>query len=87
MSTIVDIELPLDLNSMDETGLPWMFLDRASDPSRVVPGRHIVVGSGDAVAVAVVVDVGSGVDGIVHVRPLRGSVEFNAHLLEPDPEA
>lgn len=81
----LDVDLPLDLNTMDETGLPWTFLDRASDPSRIIPGRHIVVGSGAAVAVALVVDVGVGDDALVHVQPLRGSVEFNAHLLEENP--
>lgn len=79
MTATADIDLPLDLNTMDETGLPWTFLDRASDPSRIIAGRHIVVGSGEAVAVAIVVDV--QIDGVVHVQPLRGSVESNAHLL------
>lgn len=73
MDTIVDIDLPLDLNTIDETGLPWTYLDQARDASRVIPGRHLVVGSGAALAVAVVVDV--GVDGIVHVQPVRGSVD------------
>lgn len=85
MATIVDIDLPLDLNTIDETGLPWTYLDQAGDASRVIPGRHLVVGSGAALAVAVVVDV--GVDGIVHVQPVRGSVEANAQLLEQDPPA
>lgn len=85
MDTIVDIDLPLDLNSIDDTGLPWTYLDQARDASRVVPGRHLVVGSGAAVAVAVVVDVGP--DGVVHVQPVRGSVESNAQLLDQDPQA
>ena len=29
------IDLPIDFNTMDETGLPWTFLDQAPDPSRV----------------------------------------------------
>jgi hypothetical protein len=73
------IDLVVDLNTMDDTGLPWAFLDEAADPGRIGPGRHIVVGSGVARAVALVVDV---TDGIVHVRPLRGSVASNAHLLD-----
>jgi hypothetical protein len=56
----------LDLNTEDETGLPWSYVDQAVDPSVVVPGRLIVVGSGSAVRVAQVIDV--GVDGLVHVR-------------------
>jgi hypothetical protein len=37
------IDLFVDLNTEDETGLPWTYLDQASDPSIVVPGRLIVV--------------------------------------------
>jgi hypothetical protein len=64
----VKIDLFVDLNTEDETGLPWSYLDQAIDPSVVVPGRLIVVGSGSAVTVAQVIDV--GIDGLVHVRPV-----------------
>jgi hypothetical protein len=37
VATTTEIELPIDFNAMDETGLPWAFLDEAADPSRVVP--------------------------------------------------
>ena len=66
------IDLFVDLNTEDETGLPWTYLDQAADPSLVVPGRLLVVGAGSAVAVAEVIDVAA--DGIVHVRPLPGPV-------------
>lgn len=72
------LDLRVDLNTIDETGLPWAFLDDAPDPSMVIAGRYLIVGSGQARAVAQVVDIE---DGIVHVRPLRGSVASNAHLL------
>ena len=73
------VDLVVDLNTMDDSGLPWAFLDDAADPFKVQPGRHyLLVGSGAARAVALVIDV---TDGIVHVRPLRGSVAANAHLL------
>ena len=68
----MNIDLFVDLNTEDETGLPWTYLDQALDPSVVVPGRLLVVGAGTAVAVAEVVDVGA--DGLVHVRPLPGPV-------------
>lgn len=80
MAITVDVDLRVDLQTMDETGLPWTFLDEAPDVSRIVPGRHIVAGSGAATAVAVVVDISD--EGIVHVQPLSGSVASNAHLLE-----
>ena len=57
------IDLFVDLNTEDETGLPWSYVDQAVDPSVVVPGRLIVVGSGSAVTVAQVIDV--GIDGLV----------------------
>lgn len=78
MTVEIEIDLVVDLNTMDDTGLPWTFLDQAAHPERVVPGSHIVVGAGRVRAVAIVVDI----DGeIVHVSPLRGSVASNAHLL------
>lgn len=72
------VDLPVDLTTIDDSGLPWAFLDDAEDQSVIVPGRFIVVGSGRAVAVAQVIDID---DGIVHIRPMRGSVARNAHLL------
>lgn len=62
------IDLIVDLNTEDETGLPWSYLDQATDPLVVVSGRLIVVGSGSAVAVAQVIDL--GIDGLVHVLPI-----------------
>ncbi|MFN0028225.1 MAG: hypothetical protein ACKV2O_13745 [Acidimicrobiales bacterium] len=66
------IDLFVDLNTEDDTGLPWSYIDQAEDPSKVVPGRLIVVGAGSAKAIAEVVDV--DVDGLVHVPPLPGPV-------------
>ena len=78
MDPLPQLDLVVDLNTMDDTGLPWAFIDDAIHRDRVTPGAHILVGSGEVRAVAQVVDVS---DGIVHVRPLRGSVARNAHLL------
>ena len=66
------IDLFVDLNTEDETGLPWTYLDQAPDQSMIVPGRMIVVGAGSAIAVAEVIDVAA--DGLVHVRPRPGPV-------------
>lgn len=74
----ISIDLPLDLASEDETGLPWGFLDEAPDPSRIREGTWIVVGSVAAKAVAQVADIDGG---IVHVRPLPGPVRRHRHLL------
>ena len=75
MGAPVQLDLIVDLNTMDDTGLPWAFLDDAIDPSSLVPGAYVIAGSGEVRAVAQVIDVD---DDIVHVRPLRGSVASNA---------
>lgn len=75
--------LRIDLGTEDETGLPWTYLPAGSDRSGVVPGRHVIAGAGEAVAVVQVVDVAE--DGLVHVKPVRGTVESNRHLLDAPP--
>jgi len=79
----VAVDLRIDFNTEDETGLPWAYLDAAADRARIVPGRYIVAGAGEAVAVAQVIDVAA--DGLVHVRPVRGNVDENRHLLDAAP--
>ena len=74
-----EIDLFVDLNTEDDSGLPWTFLDEARDPNAIVPGRYLIVGAGSVSAVAQIVDVCD--DGVVHVRPLPGPVSANAHLL------
>jgi hypothetical protein len=74
----MQIDLTVDLNNEDESGLPWTFLDEALNPSLIREGAWIVVGEGSARAVAQVVEIE---DGIVRVRPLPGPVERHQHLL------
>ena len=74
-----EIDLFGDLNTEDDTGLPWTFVDEARDPTLIVPGRFVVVGASSVSAVAEIIDVGA--DGVVHVRPIPGPVSTNAHLL------
>jgi hypothetical protein len=40
--TTVEIDIPCDPQSMDETGMPWAFLDEARDPSRITVGAIVV---------------------------------------------
>ena len=72
------IDLVVDLNSEDESGLPWTFLDEAKDPTLIREGAWLVVGQGTVRAVAQVVEIE---DDIVRVRPLPGSVDQHRHLL------
>jgi hypothetical protein len=72
------VDLVVDLNSEDDSGLPWTFLDEARDPALIREGVWIVVGEGSVRAVAQVVEI----DGeIVRVRPLPGPVDKYRHLL------
>jgi hypothetical protein len=73
------IDIWVDFTTQDDTGLPWTLLSEAADPARIVAGTFVVGGNPEAQAVVEIVDVGS--DGVVHVRPLPGSVAGNAHLL------
>ena len=77
MGYVIDIDI--DWNEEDETGLPWTMVSRAAFPGRIMPGAFVVAGRGSAVAVAEVVDRGEG--GVVHLRALHGSVSENAHRL------
>ncbi len=54
----------------------WPRIDRNDSQFCASTGRHIVVGSGVAVALAVVVDITD--DGIVHVHPLSGSAALGS---------
>ncbi len=84
MTTDIAVDLPVDLNTMDDSGLPWSFIDESPHPERVVPGACIVVGEGRVRAVAMVIDV---VGDIVHVQPLPGSVDSNLERLTHRPLA
>jgi len=75
---IPNVDLVVDLNSEDESGLPWTFLDEARDPTLIREGARLVVGEGTTRAVAQVVEID---DDVVRVRPLPGPVEQHRHLL------
>ena len=76
-----DFDLRVDLNTEDDTGLPWAFLRDARDPDLIVEGAWIIVGSGTTRAVAQVVQRDSE---LVWVRPLPGPVERYRELLRRD---
>lgn len=72
------VDLVVDLNSEDDSGLPWTFLDEARDPTLVKEGAWLVVGEGNTRAVAQVVEIEGD---IVRVRPLPGPVARHRGLL------
>ena len=73
-----EIDLRVDLNTEDDTGLPWAFLRVAKDPSIIREGAWLIVGSGKTRAVAQVAQI----DGeLVWVRPMPGPVSHYRHLI------
>ena len=77
------IDIAADLNSEDETGLVWTFLDEAPDMSIIRPGEVVVAGSELTPAVCEVVDlVEKPVGTVVHLRVLPGTIEQCRRLLD-----
>ncbi|MFN0027537.1 MAG: hypothetical protein ACKV2O_10220 [Acidimicrobiales bacterium] len=74
----IDVDLRVDLNTEDDTGLPWAFLEDARDSALIREGAWIVVGSGQARAVAQVAQIEGN---LVWVRPLPGPVSRHRHLV------
>jgi hypothetical protein len=72
------LDLRVDLNTEDDTGLPWAFVRDARDPGLMREGTWIIVESGSVRAVAQVAQVE---DELVWVRPLPGPVDQHRHLL------
>ena len=76
------IDIAADLNSEDETGLVWTFLDEALDLDAIRPGAIVVAGSELTPAVCEVVDlVEKPVGTVVHLRILPGSLDQYRRLL------
>jgi hypothetical protein len=73
-----ELDLVVDLNSEDESGQPWTYLDEARHPELVREGAWLIVGEGNVRAVAQVVEID---DEIVRVRPLPGPVSRHRQLL------
>jgi hypothetical protein len=76
---IPPIDIDVDWNTQDDTGMPWTFADEATDPDRIIPGSFVVAGRGTAVAVAEVID--RGADGVVHLRALPGPATAHLNLV------
>ena len=76
------VDIPADLNSEDETGLVWTFLDEAEDQTIIRPGEVVVAGSPLTPAVCEVVDLVDKPAGtIVHLRILPGTIDHYRRLL------
>lgn len=78
-----EIDLRADLNAQDDDGNGWSLLRDARDSARVVPGRMLIAGNSQAVAVVRVLAVDD--DGQVHFVILPGPISKNRHLLDHAP--
>jgi hypothetical protein len=73
---VITVDIVADLNTEDETGYVWTFLDEARDPALITPGALVVVGDEDSPAVAVVVDLVPHPSGtLVHLDVLPGAID------------
>lgn len=63
------VDIAADLNSEDETGFVWTFLDEADDPSLIRQRQLVVAGSGSTSAVCEVIDLEERPAGTVVHRP------------------
>ena len=73
---MITVDITADLNSEDDTGYVWTFLDEARDPNLIVPGTVVIAGDPDSPAVALVVDLVPHPNGtIVHLEPLPGALD------------
>jgi hypothetical protein len=73
---VITVDIVADLNTEDETGYVWTFLDEARDPGLIAPGALVVAGDEDAPAVAVVVDLVPHPSGtVVHLDVLPGAID------------
>lgn len=79
---MIRVDIPADLNSEDETGLVWTFLDEAANPAVIKRGDVVVAGSRLTPAVCEVVDLIQKPAGkLVHLRVLPGTIEQYRRML------
>lgn len=73
---MITVDIVADLNTEDETGYVWTFLDEAHNPALITPGALVVAGDEDSPAVAVVIDLVPHPNGtLVHLDVLPGAID------------
>lgn len=69
----VEIDIPCDVQQVDDTGYVWVFLDEARDPARVTQGAILISGDPVDPVLARVVSLTERPGGIkVHLEVLPG---------------
>jgi hypothetical protein len=84
----IQLDIPCDVQQIDETGFVWTFLDKARDTSLITPGAIVISADEEDPVLARVVDLVPEDSGtIVHLEMLPGDpLEYaealsRAHLL------
>ena len=68
-----EIDIPCDPTQIDDTGLPWTFLDEAARPERIVVGATVVTGDRVDPVFARVISLTQRPTGVkVHLEVLAG---------------
>jgi hypothetical protein len=77
------VDIAADLNSEDESGLVWTYLDEAREPAVIRPREIVVAGTELTSAVCEVVELVEQPTGtIVHLRVLPGTIAQYRKLVE-----
>jgi hypothetical protein len=78
----VEIDIPCDVQQVDETGYVWTFLHEARDPSRIVRGAIVVAADEEDPVLARVVSLTERPGGVkVHLEILPGDPQEYAEAL------
>jgi len=78
----VQVDIPCDVQQLDETGLPWVLLSEARDPALIVPGAIVIAAEESDPIVDRVADVvGSAGQQVVHLELLPGDPHDYAQAL------
>lgn len=92
----INVNLPISVQQIDETGYMWTFLSRASDPSAVCEGALLVAGHPDDPCLVRVISVTPTPDGDAVVRlddvaagfdEVVAALESAGLRVEPEPTA
>jgi len=54
---LAQVDIPCDVQQVDETGMPWALLFEARHPALIVPGAIVIAGDDSGPVVARVADV------------------------------
>jgi hypothetical protein len=79
----ITIDIPCDVQQIDETGMPWAFLDEARDPARIAVGAIVITADEDDPVFARVHSITEySVGTVVHLELLPGDPLEYAEALQ-----